>query len=278
MQSREPINTRINSMESFLSSLERNIERQLFVFGFRTLFLAEDYITKTGNYIPDVTLLFNESFFNGSIFGESSDVLEGAKYSDIVNEINYYASKINVDVSFDAPSIEVTQDNPWEIKLIFSANLTMSDKSGLAMWQRQETVNSSIGIRGFEDPLYIVNTNAKIASKINKTIYEGIYVSGNDVSNLLSHMQAGYYTSNTEAPSFLNRLSGNLTADKNGIESLVDLSRLSGQGITVSDKSVVDYIYFSASNPANKAVNGMPSWFKLDDAHLAKYNATGLAY
>ncbi len=63
-----------------------------------------------------------------------------------------------------------------------------------------------------------------------------------------------------------------------GIESLIYLPKLSGAGLEIKDKSCVDYIYFSINNPASHNIQGMTSlsWFKLDDAHLAIYNAVAI--
>ena len=67
-----------------------------------------------------------------------------------------------------------------------------------------------------------------------------------------------------------------MSANVNGIESLVNLQKLSSQGLQVQDKSVIDHIYFSSSNPSKQHILGMPSWFKLDDSHLAAYQASGI--
>ena len=73
------------------------------------------------------------------------------------------------------------------------------------------------------------------------------------------------------ARSEIAALEGDLSANENGIESLVYLPELSTQGISIKSKSVVDYIYFSTNNPPSQTVIGMPSWFRLDDEHLSVY-------
>ena len=67
VEQRQPIKTRISTMENFLFSLERNLERQMYISGFRIIFLGEEEILKNGVYISDVDAFFNESFFNGSV-------------------------------------------------------------------------------------------------------------------------------------------------------------------------------------------------------------------
>lgn len=269
---RTAINRRIRTMDNFLFSLEKNLEREIYITGYRTVFLAEDRIAKTGQYIYNTDNFFSEAFFNGSVAGNSTEIMIGARYSDILQFTNEKASNINVEIDMNNPQIRVYQQDPWNIAVLFSFNLTMKDKGNLASWQRQESIKSLIGIEGFEDPIYIINTNGKLAYKINRTIYTTFAV-GSDVSNLNSHVKNRYYAENPDAPSFLNRLEGNLAADVNGIESLADLEEFAKQNIIVQDKSCVDHVYFSSSNPQSYTIQGMPSWFKLDDAHLIKYTS-----
>ena len=97
-----------------------------------------------------------------------------------------------------------------------------------------------------------------------------------DVSNLKKHVENSYYINSSLAPGFLNRLQGKLSSNANGIESLVNLQKLSNQGITIKSKSVVDYIYFSENNPVSYPIIGMQNWFRIDEAHLDIYDVRDL--
>ena len=97
-----------------------------------------------------------------------------------------------------------------------------------------------------------------------------------DVSNLQKHVDNSLYINSSLAPSFLDRLQGKLSANANGIESLVNLQKLSNQGLSISSKSVVDYIYFSSNNPSSYNINGMYNWFRLDNDHLDIYKVRNL--
>ena len=260
---REAVKTRVSTMESFLFSLEENLEREVYITGFRTLFLAQDTVAKRGQFIPDVNSFFEEAFFNGTIFGNSSDILIGAKYSDMLLFIKQRGESVNVNVSMSNPELSVFQEDAWNIAVLFSFNLTMIDNAGVASWNKKEEIKSLINIEGFEDPLYIVNSNGKVLYKINRS-------SGESLQN---HLENRLYQEDIDAPSFLKRLEGSIQPDSNGIESLVDLGEFSTQGLEIKDKSAVDHIYFSSDNPQASNVQGMPSWFKLDAAHISKYNA-----
>ena len=120
-----------------------------------------------------------------------------------------------------------------------------------------------------------MNTNGLVAPKIVKTPYSS-FVSGANISNLSSHLKNSFYIASTNAPSFLDRLEGRIVASDYGIESLVNLDELAKQGISVKQKSVIDYIYFSEASGEGCRVlpSGMPSWFRLDNAHLVSYGVT----
>lgn len=267
IKDRKSINKRITTMNNFVFSVEQDLPRQLYISGYRTIFLFEKSIADTGIYITNLNEKFQEAFFNGTINGEVQEVMQGATFSDIQTSLNEKANKINADVSLTNPSFAVEQEDPWHIKVTLTANLLIKDKTNLVSWNKTSVIVTYISIENFEDPLYVVNTGGLVTNKINRTVYEVPIA----IANLPSHAENSFYINSTSAPSFLDRLQGNLEANENGIESLVYFPRLSAQGITIKDKSCVDYIYFSSSNPSAQNIAGMPDWFKLDNEHLGLY-------
>ena len=277
-QERRTIQKRISTMNGLVFSIEENIPRQLKATGFRIIFLFEKRIAETGSYISNLNGTFNEMFFNGTLYGQTNPeiqaLMQGATLPGIISAIQEKANKINVEVNITNPSISITQEDPWRVKIMLNAGIIINDKNNLASWNKTGDIIAYVDVEGFEDPIYIVNTNGLVTNKIIKTPYS-TFVSGSDISNLLAHSQNSYYIASTSAPSFLDRLEGINSPDANGIESLVNLQKLSSQGIAVEDKSVVDYIYFSEEDSAcNVVPAGMPAWFKLDNAHLLTYQVS----
>jgi hypothetical protein len=271
------INPRINTMNGFVFSIEQDLPRQLYIAGYRAIFIFEGKISNEGVYISDINSSFNELFFNGSLNGVNEDIMLGATYSDIKTSIEDMARSVNVNVVIEPKTIRMVQEDPWRIKIILDTVLFIEDSGKLASWNKTGEYYAYIPVDSFEDPLYTVSTSGLVIHKINRTAYNPL-VNGNNVGNLSLHTQNGLYISSTLAPSFLDRLGGSSSPNINGIESLVYLPELSAQGITAEPKSCVDYIYFSTQNPAKYNIQGMPSWFYLDSEHLSLYNATSLAY
>jgi len=278
---RESTNKRIETMNNYVLSLEEDFPRKLFISGFRIIFLFEKRILENGTYISNVSSVFNETFFDGTIEGtmsaEEISLISGVRFEDILDDLNTKADKLNLDISFSNPEIFITQVDPWNLKLSLTGDLFIADEAGLATWNRSEVIEAYLPINNFEDPLYLGNTNGQINHLMRQTPYT-TFITGGDISNLKSHVQGAYYIASADAPSFIDRLEGNPGPNVYGVESLVNLQKFAFQGLPIHDKSAVDHIYFSDLNPTNYNIEGMEIWFKLDDAHLATYNATGLQY
>ena len=275
VQDKNAINKRVDTLNNFIFSTDKDIQRKLYISGFRVIFLFEKRIVEEGSYISDLHGTFQEAFFNGTIYSESQELMNGAMFSDIVQAINEKAGKINADVELSNPNVAISQDDPWEVKITLTGNMQIYDPPNAIFFNRTLNISGIVPVMGFEDPIYLLSTNGKISNKINKSVYSN-FVSGNDVSNLSLHSQNSYYIASIMAPSFLDRLEGNFSANPNGIESLVYLPELSAQGIAVNEKSNVDYIYFSSNNPTSYHIKFMPAWFRIDNDHLNIYQVSGL--
>jgi hypothetical protein len=271
---RESTQKRVESMDNFVFSTEKNIERQMFINGFRTIFAFETKIAEDGNYLNHTQEAFQESFFNGTIYGHQNNLTAKTNFSEMKSKIEQAANKVNMNILLTNPSLSVGQEDPWNVVYSLTVDFYAFDASGLATWNKTFVVKSKIPIDAFADPVYTVNTNGFVSNKIIKTPYSN-FVSGPDVSNLSNHTLNSYYINSSSGPSFLMRLEGNLGPSANGLESLVNLEKLSSLGFTANPgKSIVDYSYFS-SNPLNGCnIAGMPSWFRLNNSNTATYGVS----
>ena len=277
IKERRTTQDRVTTLNNLVFSLEENLKRQLQISTFRIIFLFEKRIIEKGNYITNIQSAFNETFYKGTVEGTSNPeinaIMQGAKSSDIIKDLQENARKLNANLTILEPKIYLSQDSPWEIKLTLESNLIIKDLNNLAVWNITHNISAYTSIENFEDPIYIVSTNALATNKIIRTPY---IFSSTDPTNLSSHIQKSYYINSSEAPSFLDRLQGSIsTNNKDGIESIVNLPILSSKGVPVTmGKSVVDHIYFSSSNPSSSTCIGTPAWFKLDSSHPDIYQAS----
>ncbi|MDO8508752.1 MAG: hypothetical protein Q7S27_03655 [Nanoarchaeota archaeon] len=272
IKERKAIRDRIETMNAFIPSLEKDMGRQLYISSYRSLLSIESYIGETGNFVTSAENSIGEALLNGTINNLTMGLMEGYKLSEWQSRVSELGNKVNTYINYSVINVTVAHSDPWHILIKMRINITIEDKGNVSKWQKIEIIKTNLKIEGFEDPLYLIETNGLISNKVLRTPYSS-FVIGSDLTNLSLHVNNSYYISSPAGPSFLDRLEGKTSASTNGVESLVNLAKLSSQGIATSDKSIVDFIYFSSSNPTacNVIPAGMPSWFKLDENHLATY-------
>ena len=264
----DSVQKRVDSMNNFVIASEEDLSRQIYVSGFRILFLMQKQIIETGDYL-EVNSTFENAFFNGTINGvkneEIESLMEGATFSGIRQSLESRASRINVLVNMTSPEIEVTQDDPWNVKIIFRSDLEINDVSGLASWDRRQEIVAYVPIEGFEDPIYpIESNNPAITVIINKSEFDSF----NNSNELVTHAENTWYINTPISPSFLDRMEGNLNSQSpHGIESLA-VPELSSK----SDISIVDYEYFKNTPGSIPEISGLPNWFYIDSEHESIYS------
>ena len=76
----------------------------------------------------------------------------------------------------------------------------------------------------------------------------------------------------------IDRLEGRFGPNEYGVESLVNVQKISNASIEVKNKSVVDYIYFSNNNPPEPLcrISGMPNWILINEGNIDEYGADAL--
>jgi hypothetical protein len=273
VQDRKSVQKRVDTMNSFLSSVEKDLSRKLYISTYRVVFLAESKIITDRAYITNLSGFFEDAFIRGKV-GSNDNVLElqGYNISAIVKDVKEDSGLVGANFTIDERSIGITvsQTDPWHVKVTLILNMTLSDNEQVALINRTSyEVSAYVPITNFEDPLYFMRTSGAVTNPIAQSPYS---FRSDNILNFSRHVNNSYYYANPAAPSFLQRLSGNLTNESNGngIESFVNLQKIQAQGVSIdSGKSTVDYIYFGSSDPAYYTVTGMPAWFKMDNSTIS---------
>lgn len=265
--SRKSVQKRVGTLSDFVSSTEEDLPRQLFIFGYRTVFLMENQIVQTGNYLGTgkFSSLMDEAFLQGSLDGAPQEMLAGSTYDDIADLLEERAGKISADVVLSNPNLTVTQVDPWNLKLTFVSDFFVKDRNDLATWNKTFVSEVYISLSNFTDPVYL--KGAGVSKHIRQNPSE-VFGSVELVKNQLDN---GYYVSHSGAPSFIDRLEGNIggayvspQSPEYGIESFVDLQNDLGGG-PQPQRSVIDYLFFNGGTHNYCAIGGgLPSWFRLD--------------
>lgn len=269
------IATRITTMNSFIKDVEQDLEKGLLIASSRAFLSMDQHISNNGTYITSLEDSFRDLILNGKLYSGEPSLMKDSTFTDWANKITTQANKIDIIVNFTIIDVEINQTDPWHVSVDSLINFMVIDKKNTSKWTRNKNVIATVSIENFEDPLYVVKTNGKVTNAIARAPTTD-FVSGSDISNLLAHVNNSYYIESETAPNFLMRLEGDLSNSSTGIESLVNSQELLEQGVSIKDRSAVDYIYFGTQSTFNYRINETPSWFKLDNGHLETYEVQNM--
>ncbi len=273
---------RIDTMNAFIKDSENDLEKAIFIVGFRSLLSLEDYMMKHDKFFNEIDTpalddAFKEVFLNGTIDSEKMELMWNNTFSNWTNKMKVLSNKTDILVNFSINDVTITQTEPWMVDILLDLNIEVEDKKGTASWTINKIFSNKINITGFEDPLYLVNNNGLVNNTIRKTTVDPT----SSTANLETHMLGSYYLEHPDAPSYLMRFENNLASSSNGIESLVNSQKLIDESLPINAKSAVDYIYFdSGNNPSDCNIEDLEAygWFYLDylpdpPNHMGYYNA-----
>lgn len=266
---------RIYALNNYIKNLERDIERGLYISSFRALYALVEYIGSSEDFLNNTLNSFNSALMNGTINNESFIVLQDSTLSAWIAKVESEGNKLHINTKMKVNNINLYQKNPWIVAIGVNLTVNVSDNAGTAFWHRTAYVETNINITGFEDPLYVVYGLGRLTNVINQSHYDGNFIAGTNVTNLLDHAENSYYVVSNMSPNFLMRLEGNLSNSSYGIESMVNLPDFTAQGIPVKSRSCIDSVYWSTDDPTRHRINNTPSWFWIDDAHLDRYGLAG---
>jgi hypothetical protein len=270
------IETRVNTMNSFMRDIDKDIIRGGFISSHRSILAMVEYVSANGVYIDNVEDRFEEVFLNGTINRSPQALMSDTTFNDWISRMQSQGGKINLELDFNIKDIVINHSDPWNIGIYLDTEIYVSDVTDIAVWNVTRTIKTVVPIEGFEDPVYAVNTDAKVLNIVNKTPFTDFVTGNNDTSNLQQHTSNSYYVAWSTAPSFLMRIEGNISASPYGIESLINLQKMIDQGIEVEERSVVDHIYWSNKSINSYHIDKMPSWFMMDDENNPDENMTHL--
>ncbi len=268
---------RVKSVDFFISDLEKDIQRGTYIAMFRAMLAMQQHITSEGRYLNDTQATFEELLINGTIDSGYVSVMNGTELKVWIAKIQQEAGKVAIRFNYTINSVRLYQVNPWIVSADLNVTMDIFDSRKTAVWKRNEIITESLNITTFEDPLYTANTFGRVIYTIQKSNVTNFTV-GTDTSGLLYHVDNKLYIASSSAPSYIMRLSGNLSNSSFGIESIVNLKDLEDSKIDTLEKSCIDYIYFSSSSPPSFLVNNTYNWLRLDNesGHLARYGVTNL--
>ncbi|MFH1174515.1 MAG: hypothetical protein V1725_05235 [archaeon] len=274
---------RVSSMISFINDIHDDLQRSMYISGYRAFIALEDQVARSGQFLNSTNESFLEAFYLGTINGTSTALMQNASLSDYEAKVEQLASQVNINLSLTPKQVNMLQVDPWDVMISIVYIINISDQFGVAQWNYEKEFNVTVPILDLKDPLYSVYAKGKfivIIKQFTETPF--VNLSNNDTTNLRLFLNGSYYHENPDAPSYLMRFEGNISSSPFGIESFVYLPSLD-ESLISRDYSIADYLYFTNTSTANdrcqvQNMHYTDDWFRIDQGHFAYYGMTGLNY
>ncbi len=277
----EAYESRIRTMNDFVESVNKDLERVSFISAFRTLMALEDDIGNRGEFIEDIDESFRETFMYGTIQGAEVPLMNDTSVEEYEERINLIAGTMGIKIDLNVTRIELYHTDPWNVEVNITTIVNISDMHGEVYWEYEEKTNARLPIRNLRDPLYAVHTLNRLPNTVRELNATYLVSPENDTSNLQEHINQSYYLASPYAPSFLMRFEGNNSASPYGIESIVNIHELSAQDLTVyPDRAKIDYVYFNNIDESPYICNvesiSLESYFVIPSNRQTLYEVSGL--
>ena len=143
----EVIEIRINTMNNFILDLENDLEKAIFITGFRSLLNLEDYF-ENNNAVPgppynflddlgtDLDTAFDEVFRLGTITGtsgtENMDILDNNTFLNWTDKIKLQSDRTNIKLEFNIDSVTIRQSGPWTVEVKVQLDIDIDDEKNTA--------------------------------------------------------------------------------------------------------------------------------------------------
>lgn len=273
----DSVEVRLNTMNEFVKSIKKDLERALYISSFRALLSLMDRISSTGTFLDDTDSDFLVAVINGTVGNGSVSLMVNQTLVDWTGKMELLAKNIDLNLSLRVKNISLHQTSPWFVTVSAAINMSLVDKKQTALWRTVFVVSAMLPVEGFEDPVYIIGTGGRIVRPFVKS-----NVTSWSIISLREHLEKKTYVASPLAPSFLSRLEGDLSASAFGIETLVDTNELYIYGEDIRNRSSVDYIYFGSQITTNYRIRNITNqgneYFLLDSEHVGFYNVIGYNY
>jgi len=264
-----------DKLASFSSSIDNDLPRAVAIMASNALTQAVVYQENTGKPINDSGALLREIISNGTIYGSgsaSSFTISSWAYQ-LQNEGQLYGFQTSVQVT----NLSFIELDSYDIGI--NVQIAVNASYAFQNMRLYRIYNSTIAvpIKGFDDPLYTLQTNGVIKRSI---LVPSMNISGPSAFD--NATSGGFYMPSNSGPGFLDRMEGRLrpsgkyNSTQAGLESVAYLPVLQANGFSIKEsQSDIDYMYFDNSTYSGNHVNQSSySWLVIDAVHGATYNLT----
>jgi phosphohistidine swiveling domain-containing protein len=226
IESNIDMNIRANELNYFSSSIEDDMERFLRIAGRRAVISAVSEIVTEGYPLGDAQKNLTEMIESGTLDGRVAPLIEDNNLNSWQSNITQIANQSGFNLSLQNLSIEITQNDSFNVLFTARAILDISDPNMKMGIRKNLTVKAVSSIDGIEDPLFPLQTYGRIirviraynTSNFTKSLIQGSLASGSvsgntTLSQVSPNSQKIFVTSNmSQGIATLNQFGGIVSA------------------------------------------------------------------
>ena len=257
-------NERIGEAQAFIQGVEQDASTAAYVATYRSLLAAQSIIREQGP-LSDPQGSIETMIMEGNYEGVNRPIMQGETLEDWTANLQPLAKAIRLELEITIEEVDVKQEDPWHVTTTAKMRIHVHDDYAQATWDQSFEASAAVPIEGLEDPLHTIGTDGRSSQTINRT--QGPI---GDLEELIANH---LYIASEQGPGYLGRLAGSTEPSPNGIESLVNVERLSEVGV-VEGGSIIDWQYFGTNEPDACQVPGLPSWALIGRAQAERYGVS----
>jgi hypothetical protein len=289
--SQKSVENRINAMMSFYSSVVTDSQKSMGIVAKRAASSSINYVVTNNLPLASANDSIAQAMMNGQVNGQYQALMTGSTVGDWQSTVENLGTTQGFGTNVEVMNLTVLPYDSYHLIVSYKVLVNLSDTVTPTNISKSSGSSFILPIENFEDPMYPLNTYARIVSVYRRSPHWPSYSSTN-LYNLSDDMNHSYYHPSLTGPSFLDRLEGKFYVQTKylqvvgngtiGLESLVNKDTILGAGLWINaSQTSIDYLYFSANNSRSFSIIGMPASFKLDNEttingqrHLSAYNVT----
>jgi len=304
----------IDKLHYFVENLKKDYDRILKISGSRAITIAIGYILNSSknftnyemspcsDFVYDINgseAAISELMLCGTLFGEKVTEMENNTILNWTKKVKEMSKEdINIKI-LRVRNITIMLYDSWNIAILSVLEISVSDRGNFTFFNGNLTITSLIPIEDFEDPLYYLKTKDLDLTRKFKVCNLSEEVNGSVINKWIN--ERCYHSSNESynAPSFFDRLDGNLNLSEKyvnqtnryfknsiiGLESFINLSDFWYHNLSINfgNYTWIDYLYWQrvkgdckVNDTVNYAINETQNiTFKIDYSHKIKYDILG---
>ena len=303
---------RVGQTNLFVSDLEEDVSRALYISAYRALLGIDEYIHMNQTYVqgnPRDRII--ELIINGTYNGVVMNATNASTFGDWIKTMQNLANQYHLRISYPDMRVQTRMITPFEVQITFLSNASFESLNDDISWNFSISKEAIIdlGEAGFSDPLYFIeglnnyeknaetNGSRPLTNSIKRSPYglNTLWINKSssgiiayDVSNLTDHVHLQYYFHSNISPSYFMRLAGKTDCEDPlyktecrlyGIESFVNVLNSSSVWLYSADgvkTCAIDYQFLVSGCNDPMRVIGMNDRFVIDSDDAIFYNLTGL--